>query len=185
MEEVYDVNEITRVLKSRENLTAFTGFSIPDEPEAREGVLKIASFYRPDGSGYLTLTFIMDASENPAAREPLEGRFGLLTEETLRPFLGEILETVFRCPLDALSNSGLWRFEEINVYLKSLKGIERRLIEHQLMPALKQALPFQFDRMEWWEPVSPGSRVIRSDPGAGSPVRPSLGDIFRQWIRSF
>ena len=51
-----------------------------------------------------------------------------INENTLRPHFKEAFETIFRCPMDALSKSPAWYFEEINIYFKALKGRERRLL---------------------------------------------------------
>lgn len=182
MEDVYDLSKMTLELKSNENLTGFTGFSIEDGAGIREGVLKISSFYRPDGNGYLTLTFIMDVPEDGPAREKLGNRFNTITETTLRPFFADIVETVLRCPMDSLAQSRSWQYDEINIYIKSLKGIERRIIEHQLMPALKQLLPFRFEAMEWWETKPEAIHLVKQAPVKSESE--SIISTFMKWIRS-
>jgi len=182
MEEVYDLSKITLALKSNENLTGFAGFSIEDGSGTREGVLKISSFYRPNGGGYMTLTFIMDVPEDSNSRSLLGSRFNGITEKTLKPFFGDVVETVLRCPMDSLTQSRSWQYEEINIYINSLKGVERRIIEHQLMPALKQLLPFRFESVEWWEPTQQELNPVK--PASDQPKPASLTSAFMKWIRS-
>ncbi|MBI5591380.1 MAG: hypothetical protein HY881_12955 [Deltaproteobacteria bacterium] len=174
METIYDLSKITRSLKTDEKVIAFTKFSIDhDSQPGKEGVLKISSYSRPDWSGYLTLTFIMETEGDPQVLEDLARHFSGINENTLRPHFKEEFETIFRCPIDAQSKSPAWYFEEINIYFKALKGRERRIIEQHLIPALQKMLPFHFDPVEWWDqqshkPVAIVSATRKSKPETGS-----------------
>ncbi|MFH0994879.1 MAG: hypothetical protein V1844_05200 [Pseudomonadota bacterium] len=174
MDTIYDLSKITRSLKTDEKVIGFTGFSIDqDNQPAKEGVLKISSFSRPDWSGYLTLTFIMEIEGDSRIEDDLTRHFSSINENTLRPHFKEEFETIFRCPMDAPSKSTAWYFEEINIYFKALKGRERRIIEQHLIPALEKMLPFHFNPVEWWDQqprktVAVASSTSKNKIGAGS-----------------
>lgn len=183
MDTVYDLSRITRTLKSNENVIAFTGFSIDSvERNAKEGVLKISSFLRPDRSGYLTLTFILDMGNDTSFQEFLASQFSDISENTLRPFFREEFETVFHCPIDTISDSPAWYFEEINIYFKTLQGRERRLIEQQLIPALEHTLHFRFDPLEWWDQLPPKSAAGPVSTGKNAVAPGSLKSAMLKWF---
>lgn len=186
METVYDLSKITRSLKTNEKIIAFTGFSIDhDNRHGKEGVLKISAYTRPDWSGYLTLTFIMDTETDPQIQDDLSRHFSNINESTLKPHFKEAFETIMRCPLDALSNSSAWYFEEINIYFKALKGRERSLIELHLIPSLEKMLPFHFDPMEWWvEHVYKPESFQLSTP-QNTITAGLLKSALTKWFRSF
>ncbi len=186
METIYDLSQISRSLKTNENVIAFTGFSIdPDNQSGKEGVLKISSFLRPDGSGYLTLTFIMDTEADARFQDNLARHFASIDESALRPHFTEAFETIFRCPMDTLSKSPAWHFEEINVYFKALKGKERRMIEMHLFPALEKLLPFHFDPVEWWDQQPPKSEAARPSAGKAAIAAGSLKSALMKWLQPF
>lgn len=185
MDTIYDLSTITRTLKTDEQVIAFTGFSIDqgNQPN-KEGVLKISAYARPDRSGYLTLTFIMDTEGDLQTQDDLTRYFSNINENALRPHFKEAFETIFRCPMDGLSKSPTWYFEEINIYFKVLNGRERRIIEEHLLPSLEKMLPFRFDPVEWWdqqrqvpEPVSSSARNPQPDSG-------SLKTALIRWLQS-
>ncbi len=186
MDTVYDISTITRSLKTNENVIAFTGFSIDhvNQP-GNEGVLKISSFSRPDGSGYLTLTFIMDTVADSRIQDDLTRHFSSINENTLRPHFKDAFETVFQCPMDALSKSPAWYFEEINIYFKILMGRERRIIEQHLLPALEKMLPLHFDTLEWWDQHPRKSDAVTSSAIKNTVEAGSLKSALMKWLRSF
>jgi hypothetical protein len=185
MENVYDLSKITRSLKTGENVIAFTSFTIDQANQpSKEGVLKISSFYRPDWSGYLTLTFIMDTDADLRFQDDLTRHFADITEKTLRPHFKGQFETVFRCPMDALSKSPAWYFEEINIYFKSIKGRERGVIEQQLIPALEKLLPFHFGPLEWWDQQTPKLKIPQAPAGKNKVEAESLMSAMVKWFRS-
>ena len=186
METIYDLSKITRSLKTDEKVIAFTGFSIDhDNQPGKEGVLKISSYSRPDWSGYLTLTFIMDTEADPRIQDDLIRHFSIINEDTLRPHFKEEFESIFRCPMDALSKSSAWYFEEINIYFKALKGRERRIIEQHLIPALEKMLPFHFDPVEWWDQQPRKSEAVASSTNKNTIEAGSVKSALMKWFRSF
>ena len=186
MDTIYDLSKITRSLKTDEKVIAFTGFSIDhDNQPGKEGVLKISSYSRPDWSGYLTLTFIMDTEGDSRIQDDLTRHFSSINEKTMRPHFKEEFETIFRCPMDALSKSPAWYFEEINIYFKALKGRERRIIEQHLIPALEKMLPFHFDPVEWWDQQTRKSKAVVSSTTKKTIEAGSLKSALMKWFRSF
>ena len=185
MDTTYDLSRITRSLKTDEKVIAFTGFSIiHDNQPGKEGVLKISSYSRPDWSGYLTLTFIMEIEGDLQIQENLARHFSIINENTLRPHFKEEFEAVFRCPVDALSKSPAWYFEEIDIFFKALKGRERRIIEQHLIPSMEKILPFRFDPMEWWDQHPRKSEAAQSSAGNNKVEAGSLKSAVMKWFRS-
>jgi hypothetical protein len=186
MDTIYDISKITRSLKTDEKVIAFTGFSIDqDNQTGKEGVLKISSYSRPDWSGYLTLTFIMETEEDSRIKEDLGVHFSNINENTLRLHFKEAFETIFRCPMDALSKTSTWYFEEINIYFKALKGRERRIIEQHLIPSLEKMLPFHFDPVEWWDHQPRKSGTADAFKSNNAIEAASLKSALIKWFRSF
>ncbi|MCX5883311.1 MAG: hypothetical protein NTU74_16405 [Deltaproteobacteria bacterium] len=176
----------SELLKTDEKVIAFTGISIDhgNQP-GKEGVLKISSYSRPDWSGYLTLTFIMETEGDSQIKDDLIRLFSSINENTLRPHFKEEFETIFRCPMDALSKSPAWYFEEINIYFKALKGRERRIIEQHLIPSLEKMLPFRFDPVEWWDQQPRKPDVAQSSTSKNKIEAGSLKSALMKWLRSF
>jgi hypothetical protein len=176
----------SELLKINEKMIGFTGFSIDQNDQSgKTGVLKISSYSRPDWSGYLTLTFIIETEENSRIKDDLIRHFSSINENTLRLHFKEAFETIFRCPMDTLSKSPEWYFEEINVYFKALKGRERRIIEQHLIPALEKMLPFHFDPMEWWDQQPRKIPAAPSSAGKNTIAAESLKSALIKWFRSF
>jgi hypothetical protein len=184
METIYDLSKITRSLKTDEKVIAFTGFSFGHDNQPWEGVLKISAYTRPDWSGYLTLTFIMDTEGDSRIQDDLDRHFSSIGENTLRPHFEDEFDTVFRCPIDALSKSQAWYFEEINIYFKILKGRERGIIEEHLIPALEKLLPFHFNPVEWWDQHPGKSESVKPFTGNNKIAAGSIKSALMKWFRS-
>jgi hypothetical protein len=182
---IYDLSTITRRLKTDEQVIAFTGFSIDqDNQPNKEGVLKISAYARPDRSGYLTLTFIMDSDGDLQIQDDLTRYFSNINENTLRPHFKEAFETIFRCPIDGPSKSPTWYLEEINIYFKVLNGRERRIIEQHLLPSLEKMLPFRFDPVEWWDQQRQEPKPVSSSAGSPQPDPGSVKAALIRWLQS-
>jgi hypothetical protein len=185
MDTVYDMSKITRSLKTDEKVIAFAGFSIDhDNQPGNEGVLKISAYARPDWSGYLTLTFIMDTEADSRIQEDIARHFSGINENTLRQHFQEAFETVFQCPIEAPSKSPAWYFEEINIYFKILKGRERRIIEQHLIPSLEKMLPFHFDPLEWWDQQPGKTESVPLSASNNHIAAGSLKSALMKWFRS-
>jgi hypothetical protein len=179
MTQEFDARKSYLAVKASEKMVAFVGFVIPIEEDGKtkEGVVKISSFHRPYGGGYLTLTFILDKGQD---EEPI-GRYQQLcdnlTDDTLRPLLEKGFERMVKVDLDSLERSKGWYIEEINVYFRTVEGREKALIEGQLFPAIEKLLPCKFDSVEWW----PEGRKTHT-PEEEIEGHSSLRGLFRKWF---
>ncbi len=182
MTQEFDARKSYLTVKASERMVAFVGFTTRPEAsgKAKEGVVKISSFHRPYGGGYLTLTFIVDRGQEA---ELVDGHRRLcrnLTEEALRPLLEKGFERMVKVALDSLERSKGWYVEEINVYFKAIESREKVLIEEQLFPAIEKLLPCRFDAVEWWpegrNTQAPGEETIETHS--------SLRGLFKKWFGS-
>ena len=181
-----DIRKTTLSLKADERMIAFAGFLIMPEKDGRgkEGVLKISAFHRPDGTGYLTLTFIVDTKDDQATREYLARVFKKFNETSVKPFFGREMTAFVKVPLDFVTGTEEWYVEELNLYFRSLQGQERHLIENRLVPGLATNLPFSFDPLEWWPKGRPQQKASNLLARQDSPIDVSLKALFRKWFGS-
>lgn len=148
MDEAYDLMESLRASKADEHMIGFAGFSRRVSPDGEdvEGVLKASAFHRPDGSGYLTLTFIYDREQ---------GAGNLLdkpNQEAFRALLGPNFEMFIDIPLNTFADIPDYLVEEMDVYFHHLQSRERVVLESSLMPALTQLLGLDFKPLQEWPP---------------------------------
>ncbi len=157
MTKILDLEQSVIALKNDERMIGFAGFMAPrkEDGPGREGVLKISSFCRPEGSGFLTLTFIVDTENDQPAKTWLIELFERITQDSLRPHLGREMETLVSVPLDYLMDAEAYFFSELNVYFRSLSGRERELVTKKLLPALKVVLECTFEPVEWLDQEPP------------------------------
>ncbi|MEE4262713.1 MAG: hypothetical protein V2I56_08460 [Desulfobacteraceae bacterium] len=178
----FDPKKSYLAVKANEKMIAYAGFNIDLEgyPDKKEGVVKISSFQRAYGGGYLTLTFIVDKGQDETLIEHLERLCAHLTEDALKPLLGKDFERMVKVDLDLLEETKGWYVEEINVYFRSIAGQEKTLVESIMIPALEKTLPCKFDAVEWWpegkEPGTPRPKDVEGNI--------SLGGLFRKWFGS-
>ena len=148
MEEAYDLMEGILASKADEHMMGFAGFSREAHSDGGpiEGVLKVSAFHRPDGSGYLTLTFIYDREQ---------GTGNLLDrpdQEAFRALLGPEFEMLIDIPLNTFADLSNYVVEELDVYFRHLQGRERGVLESILLPALTQLLGLAFKPLQKWPP---------------------------------
>ncbi len=148
MEEAYDLMESLLASKADEHMIGFAGFSRRAHPDGGsiEGVLKASAFHRPDGSGYLTLTFIYDREQ---------GAGNLLDkpdQKSLRGLLGPNFDMFIDIPLNTFADIPDYLVEEMDVYFHHLQSQERVVLESSLMPALTQLLGLDFKPLQEWPP---------------------------------
>jgi hypothetical protein len=178
----FDPKKSYLALKANEKMIAYVGFSIQlaeGGPE-KEGVVKISSFQRAYGGGYLTLTFIVDRGQDEALLRQLEQIYADLTADSLKPLLGREFERLVKVDLDVLEETKGWYVEEINVYFRSVSGHEKALLERIMLPALEKILPFKFEAVEWW----PKSREPGAARAGGIEGDGSLRGMFKKWFGS-
>jgi hypothetical protein len=151
MEESYDITESLFSAKADEGMIAFTGFEMgaSDDLDAREGVLKISAFNRPDSNGYLTLTFLIDLAVEQTQRAALHARFRRADQAALTHRLDRDFEMLLEIPLSTFANAERFYVEEMNLYFKRLAGRERPLLEGSVLPTLADLLDIRFQPLEW------------------------------------
>jgi len=158
-EGVIDLIRQLRDLKAHEKLAGFTGFALDlgDGGPAKEGVLKIAEFVRPDHSGYVTLTFQTDPDPEPARREALGGvfdRFSRFSQAadavTGQARFGQGFEYLMVVS-GGLADGDAWYVVEFDIYYKQLAGRLQTLIEGAVLPGLTGVMPVTFEPVNWWE----------------------------------
>ena len=181
MTQEFDPKKSYLSVKANEKMIAYVAFKIQDGKDDRnqEGVIKISSFQRPYGGGYITLTFIMDTKDDKALKDNLSQRFNNLTTDSLKPYLGEDMEKIVKVSLDSLEKIPEWYIEEVSVHFKKIDDRENVLIEDRLIPALASSLSFSFDPVEWW----PTDRPVKEPEEASLMGQLSLKAIFGKWFK--
>jgi hypothetical protein len=179
MTQEFDARKSYLAVKASERMVAFVGFVIPLEEggKTKEGVVKISSFHRPYGGGYLTLTFILDKGQDEELIDRYQQLCDNLTEDNLRPLLEKGFERMVKVDLDLLERSEGWYIDELNVYFRTVEGREKVLIEEQLLPAIEKLLPCKFNSVEWW----PEGRKTHT-PEEEIEGHSSLRGLFRKWF---
>jgi len=182
MTEEFDPRKSYLAVKANEKMIAYVGFVVAFEEDAKskEGVVKISSFHRPYGGGYLTLTFIVDKGQDDTLKAQFEKLCSKITEDSLRPMLGKDFERIVKVDLDMFDETKGWYLEEINVYFRAIAEREKVLIEEKLLPALECILPCKFEPVEWWpegrRAAPPGGREIEEQK--------SVKGLFKKWFGS-
>jgi hypothetical protein len=178
----FDPKKSYLAVKANEKMIAYVGFNMQLEEGGpkKEGVVKISSFQRAYGGGYLTLTFIVDRGQDETLSRQLEQIYANLTADTLKPLLGQEFERLVKIDLDLLEEIKGWEVEEINVYFRSVAGQEKTLLESTMLPALEKILPFKFEAVEWW-PESREAETAKADEIEGNL---SLRGLFKKWFGS-
>ena len=181
MTQEFDPKKSYLSVKAHEKMIAYVSFRIQNGKDDRDqdGVIKISSFQRPYGGGYVTLTFILDTRDDKDLKDNLSRRFNSLTEESLKPFLGEDMEKIVKVSLDSLEKIPTWYIEEVNVYFSKIDDRENVLIEDRLIPALASSLSFSFDPVEWW----PADKPVMEPEEASLMGQLSLKAVFRKWFK--
>jgi len=180
MTQEFDARKSYLAVKASERMVAYVGFVIARQKDGKtkEGVVKISSYHRPYGGGYLTLTFIVDRGQDEELLNKHQRLCDNLTEETLRPLLEKGFERMVKVDLDSLESSEGWYIEEINVYFHTIEGREKALIEQQLFPAIEKLLPCKFDTVEWW----PEGKKTHPPKKEEIEEHISLRGLFRKWF---
>jgi hypothetical protein len=117
MTQEFDPKKSYLKIKAHEKMIAYVGFVIRfgKDDQRKEGVIKISSFQRPYGGGYITLTFIVDTEDNQELKAHLKKLFNNLTEDSLKPYLEKDMEKIVKVSLDSLEEIPQWYIEEISV----------------------------------------------------------------------
>ena len=180
----FDEKKSYRSIKAHEGMIAFAGFIIQVlEGEAKkEGILKISSFKKAYGGGYLTLTFIVDTGDLPAVKDHMERHFANLTVSALEPFVGKTLERINKVQLDEVLHVENWYVEEINIHLTTFDGEEKQIVEQSLIPAFEKILRCSFQPVEWWPLGSPDTAEFSEQGWIETLTPESIKRIFQKWF---
>jgi hypothetical protein len=158
-EGVIDLKRQLRELKAHEKLSGFTGFRLDlglGGP-AKDGVLKIAEFVRPDGSGYITLTFQTDPDPEAAKRAALVavfdrfGRFAAAADATTGQARFGRGYQYLMVVSEGLVDGDAWYVVECDLYYAPLAGRVRELVDGSILPGLAAVLPAVFEPVSWWD----------------------------------
>ena len=162
MTQEFDPKKSYLKIKAHEKMIAYVGFVIRFgiDDQRKEGVIKISSFQRPYGGGYITLTFIVDTEDNQELKAHLKKLFNNLTEDSLKPYLEKDME--------------------ISVHFSNIDERVNVLIEEKLIPALESGLSFSFDPVEWW----PADKPVEVPDEASLMEKISLKALFRKWFKA-
>ena len=182
MNEVYDLMGSVLSSKADERMIGFAGFvrSASSRGQNLEGIVKVAAEHREDGSGYLTLTFIIDR-EPDASPEKARTRLGQIDSEALRKRLGPEFEMLIQIPLSEFSASAPFDVEEMDVYFRHLQGHEKRLVETGLFPAFEDLLGLRFEGLQAWraEKASQAGRLL-AEAEARIEAAPERRSLFKR-----
>ena len=182
MTQEFDPRKSYLAIKANEKMIAHVGFvfQLEDGQKSKEGVVKISSFRRPYGGGYLTLTFMVDKGEDDSLKVQFEKLCSKITEDALRPHLGKSFERMVRVDLDMLEDTKGWCIEEINLYFRTIAERKKVLVEEMLLPALECTLSCHFETVEWW----PEGRKTEPPIDAETEEHISIKGLFKKWFGS-
>jgi hypothetical protein len=180
MTQEFDPRKSYLAVKANEKMIAYVGFAVrlEEDGKTKEGVVKISSFHRPYGGGYLTLTFIIDEGQDEKLKTQLGKLSDQITEDALKPMLGKEFEKIVKVDLDVLEETKGWYIEEISVYFRKIAEREKVLVEEKLLPALECILPCKFEVVEWW----PEGRTATQPEGKELEGQSSLKGLFKKWF---
>jgi len=181
MTQEFDPKKSYLAVKAHEKMIAYVGFGIQvgDDHRSKDGVIKISSFQRPYGGGYITLTFIVDTEDGRELKDHLKQIFNKLTQDSLEPSLGKDMQKLVKVSLDSLEEIPEWYIEELSIHLSSFSERMDVLIEEKLLPALKSILSFSFDPVQWW----PADRPVELPKEASLITQISPKKLFRKWFK--
>jgi hypothetical protein len=147
-ERIIDLEQTIRRNKAKEKFLAFSGMQVllPHRGSPKGGVVKIGGHVRDDGSGYLCLTFLIEADDDVLSRQ-LHETFSELSESEIRTMLGADFIYLIEIGPERVR---WWFVDEIFFYFRSLQGNTRNTLQKKLLPALQKTLPIEFNDLQWW-----------------------------------
>ena len=181
MTQEFDPKKSYLAVKAHEKMIAYVGFQVRlgEKGVKKEGVIKISSFQRPYGGGYITLTFIVDTEEDRELKDHLKQIFNKLEQDSLEPSLGKDVQRLVTVSLDSLEEIPEWYIEELSIHFSSFSERLDVLIEEKLLPALESNLSFAFDPVQWW----PADKPAEAPKEASLLEHISLKALFRKWFK--
>jgi hypothetical protein len=171
-------------MKFHEGMIAFSGFLLDDLKgnKSKEGILKISCSTRPYRGDQLTLTFIVDTEESLSLQQELASRFQQISEATLKPHLGDELERIAKIPVETITHLEQWYIEEVNLFLRSLKGQKKTFIEKDLVPTLEKLLTCSFQPIEWWPEQKLKGKLANEPHWDKHPDLTTFKSLFHRWF---
>ena len=181
MTQEFDPKKSYLAVKAHEKMIAYVGFQVRlgEKGVKKEGVIKISSFQRPYGGGYITLTFIVDTEADDELKNHLRPIFEKLTQDSLKPVLGKEMQRLVKVSLDSLEEIPEWYIEELSIHFSSFSERLDVMIEERLLPALESNLSFAFDPVQWW----PADKAAEGPKETSLLEHISLKVLFRKWFK--
>lgn len=151
---VLDLKKELSRAKARKDIFAFAGFELALlSAVSRQGVLTVTRATRPDGSGQLKCTFMVDVEGDAELAAAAGAVFQNLAARVLDPLLGPLHGQDFEYVLPLARRElqdKVWFVQEADFSLKDIRRNGRDFIERRLLPALQRTLPITFHAVEWW-----------------------------------
>ena len=150
MNEVIDLTQEFITAKAKESVVAFAGFrfNFAASGQHRDGLLALSSRRRKDGTGYITLTFMIDAEGDPTAHQLIASAFRDLKKNRIESCLGCEFQNMIETDIDFQRNRN-WFMDSFTFYFDRLKDIKKYHVEEKLVPAFENFLPLKIDPVEW------------------------------------
>jgi len=168
--------------KAKEDIIGFAGFrlSVDESDHPLEGNLVVSSRKREDGSGYLTVTFLIDAEDDPPTTSAISALFKGVKKSDSIAGLGRQFEEMIETTVE-LEKSDDWFMDSFTFYSNPLSNIKRKDVEGKLLPAFEALLPIQFDPMEWLPEETAVHRSGKPDSEAKKSIR-SFRELLKGWF---
>lgn len=151
-------------------MVGFAGFRCRGDSAEKVGLLKITQSQRSDGSGYLTLTFILDIE----GRELRGRQLAQLDESRLRAALGPRFEMFMDLPLRGRAPESSHWIEEIDLFFRPLDPFPVPFVSEVLLPVLEQQLQLDFEALSDW---------VDHPALLAEPTAPSRWQRWLRWLR--
>jgi hypothetical protein len=181
MTQEFDPKKSYLAVKAHEKMIAYVGFQVRlgEKGVKKEGVIKISSFQRPYGGGYITLTFIVDTEDDKESKDHLKQIFDKLTQDSLKPAVGKEMQRLVKVSLDSLEEIPEWYIEEVSIHFTRFGERLDVMIEERLLPVLQSNLSFAFDPVQWW----PADKPVELPKEASLITQISPKKLFRKWFK--
>jgi len=150
MSEVIDLKQEFITAKSKESIVAFAGFRFNFAATGQwcDGLLAVSSRERNDGSGYISLTFMIDSERDSAAHQLIADAFRDLKKRGYSSSFGTEFQTMIETGVD-FEQSQNWFMDSFTFYFDRLKEIKKYHVEGKLIPTFERLLPVKIDPVEW------------------------------------
>lgn len=187
MEQAIDLKREYLAAKIKESPVGFAGFGLTvlgtaQPAQVLDGNLILSSWKRKDGSGYLSLTFVIDAEGDPSLHSAVSLLFEGIRKKGCFAGPGMQFDVMMEAPID-LELSRAWFMDTFTFYSDSVTRLSEQVVERALLPAFEAFLPIRFGPMEWL-PKDQGVPVPAPGVSTGCSNPPSISERIRNWLRS-